>query len=100
MKEKVSFAEVKEEIVSTKYYLSTQYLITLRNHKERHQSKGNGFGYNIIKDEEIAGAVVCGGMGRERNLVYDYRITDFTPITKIKSCKREGIRKNDTKRMG
>ena len=92
---KVSFAEVKEEnVVSTKYYLSTQYLITLRNHKERHQSKGNGFGYNIIKDEEIAGAVVCGGMGRERNLVYDYRITDFTPITKIKGVvNREGIRK-------
>ena len=92
---KVSFEEVKEEnVVSTKYYLSTQYLITLRNHKERHQSKGNGFGYNIIKDEEIAGAVVCGGMGRERNLVYDYRITDFTPITKIKGVvNREGIRK-------
>ena len=41
---KVSFAEVKEEnVVSTKYYLSTQYLITLRNHKERHQSKGKWF---------------------------------------------------------
>lgn len=33
-------------------------------------------------------------MGRERNLVYDYRITDFTPITKIKGVvNREGIRK-------
>ena len=33
-------------------------------------------------------------MGRERNLVLDYRITDFTPTTNIKGqVNREGIRK-------
>ena len=33
-------------------------------------------------------------MGRERNLVYDHRITDFTPTTHIKgTVNREGIRK-------
>ena len=33
-------------------------------------------------------------MGRERNLVIDDRITDFTPTTKIKGeVNREGIRK-------
>ncbi|MGV6860933.1 MAG: DNA cytosine methyltransferase [Putridiphycobacter sp.] len=94
-KKKVSFDDVKEEnVVPTKYYLSTQYLETLENHKARHKSKGNGFGYQIIDDKEIANAVVCGGMGRERNLVYDNRITDFTPTTKIKGeVNREGIRK-------
>lgn len=91
----VTFADVKEEKVpATKYYLSTQYLSTLKNHKARHESKGNGFGFQIINDEEIANAVVCGGMGRERNLVYDHRITDFTPTTNIKgTVNREGIRK-------
>ena len=91
----VTFADVKEEKVpATKYYLSTQYLSTLENHKARHESKGNGFGFQIINDEEIANAVVCGGMGRERNLVYDHRITDFTPTTNIKgTVNREGIRK-------
>lgn len=45
-----TFADVKEEnIVETKYYLSTQYLQTLINHKARHENKGNGFGYEIIK---------------------------------------------------
>jgi DNA (cytosine-5)-methyltransferase 1 len=40
-------------------------------------------------------------MGRERNLVYDDRITDFTPTTKIKGeVNREGIRRMDTTRMG
>lgn len=89
------FADVKEEnVVETKYYLSTQYLQTLINHKIRHQNKGNGFGYEIIDDNQIANAVVCGGMGRERNLVLDNRITDFTPTTKIKGeINREGIRK-------
>ena len=91
----VTFADVKEEnVVETKYYLSTQYLQTLVNHKARHENKGNGFGYEIIKDNQTANAVVCGGMGRERNLVLDHRITDFTPTTKIKGqVNREGIRK-------
>ncbi len=92
---KVSFAEVKEkEKVATRYYLSTQYLQTLVNHKTRHEGKGNGFGYEIISDNGIANAIVVGGMGRERNLVFDDRITDFTPETKIKGVvNREGIRK-------
>lgn len=92
---KVSFSQVKEKkVVPTRYYLSTQYLQTLKNHKERHANKGNGFGYEIIPDNGIANAVVCGGMGRERNLVIDTRITDFTPETKIKGVvNREGIRK-------
>lgn len=92
---KVTFAKVKEKKpVQTRYYLSTQYLQTLYNHKERHASKGNGFGFEIIKDDQIANAIVVGGMGRERNLVLDDRITDFTPQTKIKGeVNREGIRK-------
>ena len=95
LNKKVSFADIKEEVVpDTKYYLSTQYLSTLENHKARHESKGNGFGFQIIEDDEIANAVVCGGMGRERNLVYDHRITDFTPTTRIQGVvNREGIRK-------
>lgn len=91
----ISFADIKEKsVVDTKYYLSTQYLKTLINHKARHENKGNGFGYEIIKDDQIANAVVCGGMGRERNLVIDKRITDFSPKTNIKGeVNREGIRK-------
>lgn len=42
----------------------------------------------------IAGAIVCGGMGRERNLIIDKRLTDFTPVTHIKGeVNRDGIRK-------
>ncbi len=37
---------------------------------KRHESKGKGFGYEIIPDDGIAHAVVCGRMGRERKLVY------------------------------
>lgn len=92
---KVKFADVKEkEVPPTKYFLSTQYVQTLINHKERHENKGNGFGYAIIPDDGIANAIVVGGMGRERNLVYDHRITDYTPTTHIKgTVNREGIRK-------
>jgi DNA (cytosine-5)-methyltransferase 1 len=92
---KVTFKKVKEKkVVGTRYYLSNQYLNTLYKHKERHANKGNGFGYEIIPDDGIANAVVCGGMGRERNLVIDHRITDFTPETKIQGgVNTDGIRK-------
>lgn len=95
IKKKVSFTQVKEKkSVATRYYLSTQYLKTLKDHKARHASKGNGFGFEVIPDSGIANAIVVGGMGRERNLVFDDRIIDFTPETKIKGeVNREGIRK-------
>lgn len=90
-----TFADIKEEnTVSAKYYLSTQYIKTLIAHKERHAAKGNGFGYEIIPDNGVANAIVVGGMGRERNLVVDKRLKDFTPVTNIKGeVNREGIRR-------
>lgn len=89
------FSDVREKnVVDTKYYISTQYLQTLHNHKARHESKGNGFGFEIIPDNGVSNAIVVGGMGRERNLVIDKRIIDFTPTTHIKGeVNREGIRK-------
>ena len=95
IKKKVTFKRVKEKKpVTAKYYLSTQYLSTLIRHRDRHASKGNGFGFEIIEDTGIANAIVVGGMGRERNLVYDDRLKDFTPETKIKGeVNRKGIRR-------
>jgi DNA (cytosine-5)-methyltransferase 1 len=93
--EKVAFEDIREpNIVNTKYYLSQVYLETLKRHRARHESKGNGFGYAVIPNDGIANAIVVGGMGKERNLVYDDRIIDFTPTTKIKGeVNREYIRK-------
>lgn len=85
---------IEEKPVSVKYYLSTTYVNTLRAHKARHAAKGNGFGYQIRPLDGIAGTIVCGGMGKERNLIIDDRLTDFTPVTHIKGeVNREGIRK-------
>ncbi|MCI8595268.1 MAG: DNA cytosine methyltransferase [Clostridia bacterium] len=80
--------------VPSKYYLSEQYFETLKNHKARHAAKGNGFGYEIRSLDGVAAAIVCGGMGRERNLIIDKRQTDLTPTTNIKGkINTEGIRK-------
>ncbi len=94
-KKKTYIKDIKEKTpVSVKYYLSTQYLESLRKHRERHEALGNGFGYEIREDSDVAAALVCGGMGRERNLVYDDRLTNFEPVTNIKGeVNREGIRK-------
>ena len=95
VKTKKVFKDIKEEKeVSVKYYMSTQYLDTLRKHRERHLAKGNGFGYEVISDDSVANAIVVGGMGKERNLVVDKRLTNFIPVTNIKGeVNREGIRR-------
>lgn len=94
-KKKVAIKQILEkEPVSAKYYLSKQYLNTLRAHRARHEAKGNGFGYEIIKHDDIANAIVVGGMGRERNLVIDPPKTKLIPETHIKGeINDEGIRK-------
>ncbi len=85
---------VEETPVPAKYYLSDVYLETLRQHKARHESKGNGFGYEIRDWDDVAGAIVCGGMGRERNLIIDKRQKNLVPTTHIKGeINKEGVRK-------
>lgn len=85
---------IEENPVSARYYLSDVYLETLRRHRARHEAKGNGFGYEIRSWDGIAGTVVCGGMGKERNLLTDKRQTDLTLVTHIKGkVNREGVRK-------
>lgn len=93
--QKTHFIDIREKnVVPAKYYISTQYLKTLRAHRARHEAKGHGFGYEIIDDNGVANALVVGGMGRERNLVIDKRLQDFTPQTHIKGdINREGIRR-------
>ena len=80
--------------VPSKYYLSDVYVDTLRKHRARHEAAGHGFGYEIRNLDGIAGAIVCGGMGRERNLIIDHREHDKIPTTRIKGViNKEDIRK-------
>ena len=80
--------------VPTKYYLSDTYVETLKKHKARHAAKGNGFGYEICDLDGIARTLVCGGMGRERNLIIDHRPHSMVPTTHIKgNVNTDDIRK-------
>lgn len=94
-KKKVTIRDIMDPApVPSKYYLSDVYMDTLRKHKARHEAKGNGFGYEIRDLNGIAGAIVCGGMGRERNLLIDNREHSLIPTTHIKGeINKEGIRK-------
>ena len=85
---------MEENPVSAKYYLSDVYIETLKRHKARHEALGHGFGYEIRDLDSVAGAIVCGGMGRERNLIVDKRQKNLTPVTHIKgNVNTDGIRK-------
>lgn len=84
-RKKTSIKDILEKKpVSVKYYLSETYLNSLKLHKERHRNKGNGFGYEVKGSCDLANAIVIGGMGKERNLVRDERLTDLKPVTNIK----------------
>ena len=80
--------------IPSKYYLSDVYVETLKRHKARHMAAGHGFGYEIRDLDDIAGTIVCGGMGRERNLIIDKRKHSMEPMTHIKGeINKESIRK-------
>lgn len=52
------------------------------------------FGYEIRDWDGIAGTIVCGGMGRERNLLIDKHQKDLTSTMYIKGeINKDGIRK-------
>lgn len=80
--------------VPAKYYLSDVYVETLRRHRAHHEALGHGFGYEIRPLDGQAGAIVCGGMGKERNLIIDHREHSIIPETRIKGViNTEDIRK-------
>lgn len=80
--------------IPSKYYLSDRYLDVLRTHKARHKAAGHGFGYVIRDLDDISGAIVCGGMGREGNLIIDHREHSMVPTTNIKGViNSEDVRK-------
>ena len=76
--------------IPARYYLSERYMEVLINHKARHANRGNGFGYEIRDWDGISGAIVCGGMGRERNLVVDERPHSMVPTTHIQGEINKG----------
>lgn len=80
--------------VPSKYYLSDVYMQTLIEHRARHEAAGHGFGYVIRNLDGISGTIVCGGMGREGNLIKDEREHSMIPTTHIKGeINKDSIRK-------
>lgn len=70
--------EILEKDVDLQYFAAEGYMQSLKNHRNRHSGKGNGFGYVVVNEEgrksRVSNAVLAtGGSGKERNLVYDPR---------------------------
>jgi DNA (cytosine-5)-methyltransferase 1 len=71
-----SVNDVLESNVEASFFLSSGYLRTLERHATRQESKGYGFGYNIVNRDGIKRPIATtllatGGSGKERNLVID-----------------------------
>ena len=81
------------------YYIAQGYLDTLRRHRDRHQTRGNGFGYIVVNEPGIehpcSNAILAtGGSGKERNLVFDPQegIAGLEVRGKKTPLNNEGIR--------
>lgn len=68
---KTKVKEILEKKVADKYYLSQRYYSGLLAHKKRHSEKGSGFGCELLDPKGVTNTIVCGNMGRERNLIQD-----------------------------
>lgn len=75
-----TIGDIREEgPVSKSVYPGQSYLETLIRHKAKHKGSGkSGFGFIVRRDDEIAGTLMCGGMGRERNMLVDHNQPDWT----------------------
>ena len=67
----VKLKNIMEKKVPINFFISKKRYIGMKRHKKRHEDKGHGFGYRILNKNGIAGTIVLGGMGKERNLVVD-----------------------------
>lgn len=70
--------------IPSRYYLSDVYLNWLREHRKRHSSRGNGFGYVVRSLDDISGTVTCTSSGKECNMICDPRKHSMIPTTNIK----------------
>lgn len=72
---KTRVKEILDKKVPDKYYLSQKYYSGLIAHKKRHAEKGSGFGCELLDLKGVTNTIVCGNMGRERNLIQDRPVT-------------------------
>lgn len=93
-KRKITIKEILEKKVSPEYYLSQKYFEGLERHRNRHQDKGNGFGYMVLDKNGVANTLVLGGMGRERNLIQDRIVNPWNEgLDKLVYRNTQGLRK-------
>ncbi len=89
--------DLLDKDVEERYYLSETYLQTLKNHRNKHEAKGNGFGYVVVNEGEnpVSNTILAtGGSGKERNLVKQPNYTFGGKIVKNKKSELnyDGIR--------
>ena len=76
--EKHFFGHVRERTPpDASYYLSERCVRGFRRCAKRHKSRGNGFRYAVIENDQLANCLMVGGDGWTRNLVKEYYIPDL-----------------------
>ena len=92
-------SELLELGADVDYYMSKNYLETLKRHREREHARGNGFGYQVVnasgKTHPVANTILAtGGSGKERNLVFDKQdgVSGISVLNKRSVTNSEFIR--------
>jgi len=100
--DKVIFEDLNDVLemgAAKQFYVASGYYETLKRHKTRQQSRGNGFGYKIVNSPEIEHPIAntilaTGGSGRERNMVIDWQddMPGQTAVGKLTPINDECVR--------
>jgi len=89
---KKKISQIKEKNVPSHFYVSKRGYEGMKRHRKRHEGKGNGFGFMVLHEEGIANTIVCGGMGKERNLLIDKESIKKYPKSVVEKINTDFIR--------
>lgn len=100
-------SSVLEDDPDIRYYMASGYLETLKKHRARQRSNGNGFGYCVVNEpgrrSKVSNAILAtGGSGKERNLVLQQKegVAGVQLPSKKTPLNSEGIRMMTPKEWG
>lgn len=100
-------SSVLEDDPDIHYYMASGYLETLKKHRARQRSNGNGFGYCVVNEpgrrSKVSNTILAtGGSGKERNLVLQQKegVAGVQLSSKKTPLNSEGIRMMTPKEWG
>lgn len=84
-------SEILETDPDPRCFLSEKALAGMERRRARNKERGSGFGLKVLRGQDVAHALVCGGMGHERNIIADPRALKLRKLTVREWARLQGF---------